>query len=43
MTKEQIEFRNKLFPNGQPTPEEFIQKIAELCIERMEEERKNKQ
>lgn len=32
MTKEQIEFRNKLFPNGQPTPEEFIQKLQSYVL-----------
>ena len=40
MTKEQKEFRDKLFPDGTPTPEEFIQKIAELARERMAENQK---
>lgn len=35
--KEQIEFQKQLFPDGPPTPEEFIQKIAELARKRMAE------
>ena len=40
MTKEQIDFQKQLFPDGPPTPEEFIQKVAELACERMAEKQK---
>lgn len=43
MTKEQKEFRDKLFPNGEPTPEEFIRVMAEAVREEMVRKQKNKQ
>lgn len=41
MTKEQQEFRDKLFPDGPPTPEEFILKITEIVREEMAEKQKD--
>ncbi len=41
MTKEQQEFRDELFPDGPPTPEEFVFKIAELVREEMAEKQKD--
>ena len=40
MTEEQKAFQKQLFPDGPPTPEEFIKKIAELARERMAENQK---
>ena len=43
MTQEQKELRDKLFPDGMPTPEEFIRILAEEARKRMEDDQKKEQ